>query len=64
VKDENGDLLADSHNILITWKNYFSQLLNVNNVSDIRQIEMHTAEPLVPGPSHLEVETAIAELKS
>jgi hypothetical protein len=24
---------------------------------------MHTAEPLVPGPSHLEVETAIAKLK-
>jgi hypothetical protein len=21
VKDENGDLLADSHNILILWKN-------------------------------------------
>jgi hypothetical protein len=26
VKDENGDLLADSHNILNMWKNYFSQL--------------------------------------
>jgi hypothetical protein len=25
VKDENGDQLADSHNILIRWKNYFSQ---------------------------------------
>jgi hypothetical protein len=24
VKDENGDLLADSHNILNGWKNYFS----------------------------------------
>jgi hypothetical protein len=22
VKDENGDLLADSHNILNRWKNY------------------------------------------
>jgi hypothetical protein len=22
-KDENGDLLADSHSILIIWKNYF-----------------------------------------
>jgi hypothetical protein len=30
VKDENGDLLADSHNILNKWKNYFSQLLNVH----------------------------------
>jgi hypothetical protein len=24
VKDENGDPLADTHNILNTWKNYFS----------------------------------------
>jgi hypothetical protein len=46
VKDENGDLLADSHNILSRWKNYFSQLLNVHNVSDVRQIELHTAEPI------------------
>jgi hypothetical protein len=29
VKNENGDLLADSHNILNRWKNYCSQLLNV-----------------------------------
>jgi hypothetical protein len=35
VKDEKGDLLADSHNILSTWKNY-SQLLNVHRVSDAR----------------------------
>jgi hypothetical protein len=28
VKDENVDLLADSHNIFIMWKKYFSQLLN------------------------------------
>jgi hypothetical protein len=41
LKDEDGDLLADSHNILNRWKNYFSQLLNVQNVSDVRQIEVH-----------------------
>jgi hypothetical protein len=35
----------------------------VHNVSDVRQIEVHTSEPLVPGPSHLEVEIAIAKLK-
>jgi hypothetical protein len=63
VKDENGDDLADSQNILNRWKTYFSQLLNVHNVSDVRQIEVHTAEPLVPGPNHLEVEIAIAKLK-
>jgi hypothetical protein len=62
MKYENGDLLADSHNTLNRWKNY-SQLLNVHNVSDVRQIEVHTAEPLVPGPSRLEVQVAIAKLK-
>jgi hypothetical protein len=35
----------------------------VLNVSDVRQIEVHTAEPLVPGPSPLEGVTAIAKLK-
>jgi hypothetical protein len=63
VKDENGDLLADSHNILNRWKNYFPQLLNVRNVSDVRQIEVYTAEPLVPASSHHEVKIAIAKLK-
>jgi hypothetical protein len=37
--------------------------LNLHNVSDVRQIEVYTAEPLVPGPSHLEVEIAVAKLK-
>jgi hypothetical protein len=60
VKDENGDLLADSHHALNWWKNYFSQLLNVHNVSHVRQIEVHTAEPSVPGTSRLENEIAIA----
>jgi len=27
VKNENGDLLADSYNILNSWKSYFSLLL-------------------------------------
>jgi hypothetical protein len=63
VKDENGDLLADSSTIVSRWKSYFTQLLNVHNVSDVRQIEIHTAELLVPGPSHLEVEISIAQLK-
>jgi hypothetical protein len=63
VKDENGALLADSHNILNRWKNYFSQLLNVHRVSGVRQVEIHTAEPLIPDLSLFEVEIAIANLK-
>jgi hypothetical protein len=45
VKDGNGDLFADSHDILNSRK------------------KVHMAEPSVSGPSHLEVETAIAKLK-
>jgi hypothetical protein len=63
VNDENDDLHADSHNILNRSKNYFSLLLNVHSVSDVRQIEVHTAEPLVSGPSRLEVVIAVANLK-
>jgi hypothetical protein len=57
------DLIAVSHNMLNRWKNYFSQLLNVHRVSDVKQIEIHTAEPLVPDPSHFEFKIAIATLK-
>jgi hypothetical protein len=56
-------LLGDSHNILNRGKNYFPQLFNVHYVSDVRQIEVYTAEPLVPGPSRLEVEIAFAKLR-
>jgi hypothetical protein len=64
VKDENGDLLADSSNMVNRWKIDFSPLLNVHDVSDVRQTEIHTAEPLVPGPSYLEVEIAIAKFET
>jgi hypothetical protein len=63
VKAEIGDLLADSHSALSMWKNYFFQLLNVHNVSDVRQIEVHMAKQLVPGSSRLEVEISTAKLK-
>ena len=36
------------HSIMARWRNYFSQLLNVHEVNDIRQAEIHTVEPLVP----------------
>jgi hypothetical protein len=48
LKVENGNLLANSHNILNRWKNYSCQLLNVYGINYVRQAEMHTTEPLVP----------------
>jgi hypothetical protein len=64
VKDESCNLVADSHNILARWKNYFSQLLNVHGVNDVRQTGIHTAERLVPDTSAFEFELVIEELKS
>jgi hypothetical protein len=60
VKIENGDVLADFHNILSKWKNYFSKLLNVHRVTDLGTF---LAEPLVPDSSPFEVEIATAKLK-
>ena len=52
VKDEKSDLVADFYSILARilarWRKNFSQLLNVHGVIDVRQTEMHTAEPPVP----------------
>jgi hypothetical protein len=54
VEDENG---------LNRRKNYFSQLLNAHSVSDVRQIEIHTAGLLLPQRNHCEFEIAIPKLK-
>ena len=45
-------------------RNYFSQLLNVHEVKDVRQAEIHTVETLAPEPSAFEVELAIEKLKN
>jgi len=64
VKDEKGDLVADSHSIVARWRNYFPHLFNVHRVKDVGQAEIHTAEPLVTEPSAAEVELVIDKLKS
>jgi hypothetical protein len=51
VKDENGDLLADSRTILNRWKSYFSQSL-----SDVMQIEIQLKEYKSPGSDQIPVE--------
>ena len=63
VKDEKGDMVTESHDILVRWRNGFSQLFNVHGVNDIRQTEIHTTEPLVPEPRVSEVELAIEKVK-
>jgi len=45
------------------WRNHFSLLLNVNVVSDVRQITIHTAKPLVPELRAFDVQMVIENLK-
>ena len=63
VKVEKGDLVTDFHNILARWRKHFSQLFNVHGINDVRQTDIHTAEPLMPGPSAFKIEMAIEMLK-
>jgi hypothetical protein len=62
--DQNGSLLADPQNILSRWKHFFNHVRNVQGVYDVRQTDIHTAEPLIPEPSLVGVEVAIGKLKS
>jgi hypothetical protein len=48
MKDENGNLIADVQSVLNRWKIFFNQVIDVNGVHDVRQMDIHTAEPLVP----------------
>ena len=59
IKNEKGDLVADSHNIMVSWRKYFSQLFNINEVNGVRQGEIHAAEPLVLEPAPLSFELVI-----
>jgi hypothetical protein len=64
MKNENGNLLADPQNVLNRWKNFFNQVLNDHGVHDVRQMDIHMAEPLVPEPNLVKAEIAIGKLKS
>jgi hypothetical protein len=57
-----GDFVSDSHSILAGWRNHFTELFHVHGVKDVRQTEIHTAEPIVPEPSTFEFELVIEEL--
>ena len=63
VQDEKCDLVTGSHTILVRWRNHFSQLFNAHGISEVRQTEIHTAEPLVPEPSAFEFEMSIEKLE-
>ena len=61
--DGKGDLVTDCHRILDSWRNHFSQQFNAPGVNNVRQTEIHTAEPLLTEPSAFEFKMAIENLK-
>jgi len=56
-------MVADCHSNLARCRKHFSQLLNVHEVNDIRQTEIHTTEPAVSDSIVVEFEVAIEKLK-
>jgi len=62
VKNEKGDFVADPHSIMARWRNYFSQILNVQEVNDIRQAEIYSRTTSASGKC-LWDELAIEKLK-
>ena len=63
VKDEKGGLFVVFHSILARCSSHFYQLFSLHGFSNVRQTEIHTAEPLGPEPSAFVAETAIAKIK-
>ena len=49
--------------IMLRWRNHFCQLLNAHGVHDVRQTEIHTAEPLLNEASAFEIDMVIEEIK-
>ena len=56
-------LVTDCNSILSKWREHISQPLNIHGVSHVRQMEIQTAEQLVPEPSAFDVELAIDKAK-
>jgi hypothetical protein len=63
IKDENGNLIADPQSVWNRWKIFFNQVINMYGIHDVRQMDIHTAEPLVPEPSLVVLEIATGKLK-
>jgi hypothetical protein len=62
LMNEKGALVTNFHSILAMWRNHFSHLFNVQGISEVRQTETHTTEPLLPERSDFEFEIAFEKL--
>jgi hypothetical protein len=64
INNENDNQLADLQSVLNRWKKCFNQVLNIHGLHNVRQMNIHMAEQLVPEPSLVKVEIAVGKLKS
>jgi hypothetical protein len=48
IKENNGNLLTDPQSLLNRWKYFFTQVLNVRGVHDVRQMDVHMVDTLLP----------------
>lgn len=64
IKNTDGKTLFNKEEILNRWKEYFSNLLNVENNNTIEEVVTDTAEIYIPEPTQEEVRNAIRKLKN
>ncbi|XP_069998500.1 uncharacterized protein [Penaeus vannamei] len=63
IMDTEGNILTREENVLRRWKEYFEELINMENVRGRRLEEVKTADQVVRGISKEEVRTAINKTK-
>jgi hypothetical protein len=56
-------ICSQIHRVVWIGGIFFNQVLTVHGVHDVRHMDIHMAEPLVPEPSLVEVEIAIGKLR-
>ena len=55
IKKHDGTIVVDTTCILSRWEQFFSNSLNVNQITTQEGSEVYTAEPDIPQPSLIEV---------
>jgi hypothetical protein len=63
MKNEKSEIIADSNKTLNRWENYFSQLLNSHEISDVKQTGILIYVPFLSESTPFESDIATDKLK-
>ena len=63
IKDENGDVMVNSEEVLKRWEEYFEKLMNEENNRDPRTEEAEVINKEVNCVSREEVKNAVRNMK-